>query len=68
MFDSNYVMSCSNLTTYAENTPKNTNISGNILNESTSTYYGDKNDSFEILFQQYISSAVNNIYHTAIVE
>ena len=43
-------------------------LGGTILNEFASIYYNDKNDSFEMMFQIYTYSSVNNIYHPEIVE
>ena len=63
MFDSYYVMICINAIISVENTPKKIYLSVTILNEFTSTYYDDKNDYFEMLFQKYTASAVKNIYH-----
>ena len=66
MFDIDYLMSFSTAIPYIDNNLKKIYISGTLLNESTSRYYDDNNDSFEMLFQQYASSAVKNIYHLAI--
>ena len=68
MFDSYYVMICSNEIISVENTPKKIYPSVTILNEFTSTYYDDKNDYFEMLFQNYAASDVNKIYHPSIIE
>ena len=68
MLDSDYLMIRSTVITSVTNTTKNIYLSATILNELNSTYYDDKNDPFEILFQQYTASAVKNIYHPAIIE
>ena len=64
MFGYDYIMIYSTIFTSIGNTLKKIHLSKNILNEFTSTYYDDKKDYFEMLFQNYIASAVNNIYHT----
>ena len=38
------------------------------MNEFTSTYYNDKNDSFEMLFQQYTASTISKIYCSSLIE
>ena len=56
-------MSCSTAIPYVENNPNMIYLGGTILNEFASIYYNDKNDSFEMMFQIYTYSSVNNIYH-----
>ena len=53
---------------YVANTPKKIYLSVTLLNLSTSAYYDDNNDSFEILFQEYTANYVKNSYHSAIIE
>ena len=50
------------------NTMKNIYLIATLFNESTSTYYDDKNDYFEMLFQNYAASDVNKIYHPSLTE
>ena len=67
-FDSDDKMSCITAVTSVVNIHKNIYLSVALLDEFTSTYYDDKNDSFEMLFQKYTDSAVNDIYHPSVVE
>ena len=67
MYDSDYIISCSNPIPSVENNLKNIYLGGPIWDGFTSKYYNDKNGEFGMLFQQYIASAVNNIYHPYIV-
>ena len=46
MFDGDAIMICSSAITSLENTTKNIYLSGTLLDEFTSTYYNDKNNSF----------------------
>ena len=48
--------------TFCLNISRNIYLSGNILDKYNSTY-NNNNAYFEILFQNYTASAVNNIYH-----
>ena len=68
MFDGDAIMICSSAITSLENTTKNIYLSGTLLDEFTSIYYNDKNDTFGMLFQQHKAIAVNNIYRPSIVE
>ena len=68
MFDSDSIMICSTKITSIKNTLKTIYLSGNLWDEFKYTYYNDKNNPFEILFQKYTASAVNKIYHPSIVE
>ena len=68
MFDSDYVMICSTAIPSVANTPRKFYFVGTLLDESTSTYYHDKNDNFDLLFQHYTDSAVDKIYHPSIVK
>ena len=68
MFDNDYLTRCITKITSIANTLKNIPLGGTILNEFTSTYYNDNNDSFEMLFQKYTASAVNIIYHPEIIK
>ena len=60
-------MSCIKPVPSVANILKKLYPSATILNEFTSTYYNDKNYSFEILFQKYKDSGFNNIYHPDII-
>ena len=48
MFNNDSVMNCNTKIPSVANILKNVYLSGTLLNEFTSTYYDDKNDSFEI--------------------
>ena len=67
MFDSDSIMICSTKITSIKNTLKTIYLSGNLWDEFKYTYYNDKNNPFEILFQKYTASAVDNIYYPSIV-
>ena len=54
MFDSYSIMSCTTTIPSILNTPKHIYLSRTILDKLTSTYYDDKNNNLELLFQQYI--------------
>ena len=58
MFGCDYIMSFTTTIPSVTNTLKKIYIGGNMLDEFTSTYYDDKNDTFVLLFQQYTSSTV----------
>ena len=60
-------MSCSTAISSVTNTTDNIYLSANLLNELTYKYYNDKNDFFEMLFQQYTASTVNNVFYPAII-
>ena len=68
MFDIDAIMRCSTAITSVKNNLKDIYLCGTIFNEFTFTYYADKNDYFEMLFQQYTDSAINKIYHPVTVE
>ena len=68
MFDSDYIMICSTAIPSFRNTLKNIYPGGTLLGEFAYMYYNDKNDAFRLLFRQYTSSAVENIYHPCIVK
>ena len=55
-------------TPYVANTTKKMHLSTIILNEFTSTYYENTDDCFEILFQKYTASSVNNINHPSLIQ
>ena len=61
-------MTCKYAITSVPSTLNTIYLSTTILNESTFTYYDDKNEYFESLFQRYKDSDVNNIYHPALTE
>ena len=63
MFEIDYIMSFSTAVTSVVNFLKNIYLCVSILDKSTSAYYNNNNDNFELLFQKYTSSAVDNIYH-----
>ena len=44
IFDNDYIMSCNTAIPSVANNLNNIYLSATILNESTSTYYNDKND------------------------
>ena len=67
IFESDAIIILSTAIPSISNTLKKNYLSRTILGEFTSTYYNDKNDSFE-KNQQYTSSYVNNIYHPSIIE
>ena len=58
MFDIDYIMSWSTAIPSVENKPKKIYPGGTLLDGFTSKYYDDNNDNFELLFQQYTTSAV----------
>ena len=68
MFNNDSAMNCNTKIPSVANILKNVYLSGTLLNEFTSTYYYDKNGSFEMMFKQYIDSAVENISHPEMVE
>ena len=68
MFDNESVMSCNTKIASVVNTPKEIYSSTTIMNELTSTYNYDNNNSFEILFQQYTTSSVNIIYCPSLID
>ena len=49
-----------------ENNLKNIYLGGTLWDESTSQYYNDNNDTFELLFKIYTAINVDNIYHPSI--
>ena len=68
MFENDSVIRCSTANPSVANNPKNIYLNTALLDKSTSTYYDDNNDSFEMLFQLYSSIPVKKIYHPSIVE
>ena len=68
MFEIDYVMNWNNAITSVANNPNKRDLSKNLLNEFTSTYYDDKNDYFAMLFQNYTASSINNIYNPDPIE
>ena len=67
IFESDSRMNFNTSITSVKNNRKNIYMSTTLLNESTSTYYYDKNYSFEMLFQKYTDSSVNNIYYQDLI-
>ena len=63
MYDSNYLMGFSTPIHSVESNTNNIYLGGNIWDELTYECYNDKNDTFGLLFQQYIPIVVENIYH-----
>ena len=61
-------MSCSTKLPSVENTLENIYPDGTILDEFTSTYYYDKNNTFGLLFQLYTASASEKHYHLSVVK
>ena len=68
MFGSYPVMTYNYATNSVAKNPKKMYQNKNILNEFTSTYYDDKNHYFAMLFRQYTTSSINNIYHPSLIE
>ena len=66
MFNSDSIISYSTSIPSFENTVKKIYPGGNILDEFTSIYYEDKNDTFGMLFQNYTGSSGENVYHPVI--
>ena len=63
MYKSDYIMIFFTPITSVTNTPKNIYLGGTIWDGFTSKYYNENNDSFGLLFQKFIASAVDKIYH-----
>ena len=67
MYDSDSIMICCTLINSVEINLNKVYLGGPLWDEFTSEYYNEKNDVFGLLFQQYTSSAIYNIYHTSTV-
>ena len=68
MFDSYYITIFSKIITSVANNTKNIYLRGTLIDEFTYTYYNDKNGTFEMLFQKYTASDVDNIYQPYTIE
>ena len=63
MNDSNSIMSCSTPIYSVANTLKDISLGGPLWDGFISEYYNENNDTFGVLFQQYIASTIENIYN-----
>ena len=60
-------MICNNPITLVLNTPKKFYLVGPLWDELTSEYYNENIEAFGLLFRQYTTSDVDNVYHSSIV-